>query len=575
LTSIASAPPVTATLEAARRWLEAARHRLGTFELSAYQVAIVSAMLLGVCVRAFHVLSFDFPVNDGGLFYQMTQDLQEANYLLPANTSYNGGEIPLSYPPFAFYVSGLLDDLTPLSLLEVYRYLPLLATCLTLPAFYLLARSLLPSKVAVLFAVLAFALIPRSFMWLLMGGGVTRSLGLLFALLALHQAYRLYAQKKGNAAWILTALCALTVLTHLETGWFLAFSIGLFFVAFGRDKQSARYSVLIVLWTVILTAPWWWTSVARHGLDPFLAATGSGGSVFEGGESTRDAYLGLLQFVSTSEPLFPIWGVLAFIGGVTALITRRWLLPVWWLLIIILDVRAYPTFTTLPLAMLAGIAVSDVVFPAVKHNLPLKLPANWRDGINSVRRGDAMPFAAPAAVFLGLLVFATVAALLRDGGLSGEGMHLRSISSDERAAMAWVRQRTPESSKFLIVPESSWETARTAEWFPVLADRRSVTTVQGSEWMDDGEFERASRIYDQAFECGYRTTSCLGELAVDAELRFSHVYVPKHNGGQCCYTLVDSLLSDPAYQVVYDSLGATIFAVRPYFEPGSPQAGRH
>jgi hypothetical protein len=140
--------------------------------------------------------------------------------------------------------------------------------------------------------------------------------------------------------------------------------------------------------------------------------------------------------------------------------------------------------------------------------------------------------------------------------------------------MAWVRQRTPESSTFLIVPESSWETARTAEWFPVLADRTSVATVQGSEWMDDGEFERASSIYDSAFECGYRTTSCLSELAVEAELRFSHVYVSKHNGGQCCYTLVESLLSDPAYQLVYDSLGATIFAVRPYFEPGSSQAGR-
>jgi hypothetical protein len=574
LTSIAGSPPVTVTLETARRWLEAARYWLKTRELTAYQAAIVSVLLLGVFVRAFHVLSFDFPVNDGGLFYAMTKDLQEANYLLPANTSYNGGDIPLSYPPFAFYVSGLLDDLTPLSLLEVFRFLPLVATCLTLPAFFVLARSLISSKVAVLFALLAFALIPRSFMWLLMGGGVTRSLGLLFALLALHQAYRLYAEKKGNAAWALTVLSALTVLTHLETGWFLAFSIGLFFVAFGRDKQAARSSMLIVLWTVILTAPWWWMSVARHGLDPFLAATGSGGSVFEGGESTREAYLGMLRFVSTSEPLFPIWGMLAFIGAVAALITRRWLLPVWWLLIIVLDVRAFPTFTTLPVAMLAGIGVADFVLPAVKHNLPLKLPTGLRDGIGSLRRGQALPFAAPAAVFAGLLVFATIAALLRSDKLDGEGMYLRSISSDERVAMAWVRQRTPESSAFLIVPESSWETARTAEWFPVLADRTNVTTVQGSEWLDDGGFERASSTYNQAFECGYRATSCLEELAVDAQLRFTHVYISKQDGGQCCFTLLESLLSDPAYQLVYDNLGATIFAVRPYFEPGAPQAGQ-
>src|SRR6185503_18912608 len=159
-------------------------------------LAIAAAIALGVVVRLVHVLHADFPLNDGGLFYAMARDIQEAGYRLPWFTSYNDANIPFGYPPLGFYVAALMDDLTPLSLVDVFRVLPLLATALTLPAFYLLARSLLGSKTAVVASVFAFALIPRSFIWLLMGGGVTRSLGLLFAILALYVIHQLYTRRR-------------------------------------------------------------------------------------------------------------------------------------------------------------------------------------------------------------------------------------------------------------------------------------------------------------------------------------------------------------------------------------------
>jgi 4-amino-4-deoxy-L-arabinose transferase-like glycosyltransferase len=125
------------------------------------------------------------------MFYAMARDLQHNGYRLPEFTTYNSANIPFTYPPLGFYASALIDDLTPLSLVQVFRWLPLIATCLTLPAFYLLAKSMLTSRVALVASVLAFALVPRSFMWLLMGGGVTRSLGFLFAILALYCVHRL------------------------------------------------------------------------------------------------------------------------------------------------------------------------------------------------------------------------------------------------------------------------------------------------------------------------------------------------------------------------------------------------
>src|SRR3954468_24754441 len=142
-----------------------------------YPVALALAVALGIAVRAYHVLSQDFPLNDGGLFFAMVRDLQAAHYHLPAFTSYNDAGIPYGYSPLGFYLAGLLDDLTPLTLIDLFRWLPLTVSALTVVAFAWLARGLLSSRAAVVVSVLAFSLVPRSFIWMLMGGGLTRSLG--------------------------------------------------------------------------------------------------------------------------------------------------------------------------------------------------------------------------------------------------------------------------------------------------------------------------------------------------------------------------------------------------------------
>jgi hypothetical protein len=540
---------------------------------------VVFAIALGIVVRVTHVLSSDFPLNDGGLFYAMAEDLQQTNFRLPDFTSYNDAAIPFSYPPLGFYVAALLDEATPLSLLDVFRFLPLVATCLTLPAFYLLARSLLNSRLAVIAAVFAFALIPRSFIWLLMGGGVTRSLGLLFAVLALHQAYQLYTKRKPVYAATTALLAGLTVLCHLETGWFLAFSLALFFAFYGLNRQGVVASFVVLAGTLVITAPWWITVIDRHGLDPFLAAQATGGSVFSDPDTRREVFLGVARFVSTSEPLFPILGTLALLGAVVSLTRRQFLLPLWWVLIILLDARAFPTFTAIPVAMLAGVGVSEVL-------LPLLVRAGVADGgpttrvaapgmngstaepavIDGVESGDMTSGRwqrhwAPALGLAGLVVYATFSAVTRTPDLGGEAPLLVGLSRDERVAMSWVAKATPAEGKFLVLPDSSWQTAKVAEWFPYLAGRVSVATVQGTEWLKDDAFTAKVHAFYLAMECGYRTSACLDTWQTQTGLPFTHVYIGKSDRGQCCWTLHTSLAADQRYEVVYDGPGATIFAL--------------
>ena len=56
--------------------------------------AVSFAVLLGGAVRFFPVYLSHFPLNDGGLFLSMTQDILDHNFSLPVYTSYNGNAIP-------------------------------------------------------------------------------------------------------------------------------------------------------------------------------------------------------------------------------------------------------------------------------------------------------------------------------------------------------------------------------------------------------------------------------------------------------------------------------------------------
>ncbi|MFL5529468.1 MAG: hypothetical protein ACJ791_08895, partial [Gemmatimonadaceae bacterium] len=92
-----------------------------------------TAIALAAIVRLIPALSFDFPLNDGGLFYQMALELKRAGYAIPDVTSYNGDHIPFAYAPLAFYVAALLGR-TPEGILAAVRWIPLIVTILGLPA---------------------------------------------------------------------------------------------------------------------------------------------------------------------------------------------------------------------------------------------------------------------------------------------------------------------------------------------------------------------------------------------------------------------------------------------------------
>src|SRR4029450_438849 len=97
--------------------------------------------------------------------------------------------LPFAYSPLGFYPPAFLHAAGGFDLIGLFRVLPLVFSCLCVLAFYLLARDLAPTRSTLIASLVTFAVLPRSFLWLIMGGGLTRSLGFCFAMLTLWEGH--------------------------------------------------------------------------------------------------------------------------------------------------------------------------------------------------------------------------------------------------------------------------------------------------------------------------------------------------------------------------------------------------
>jgi len=235
-------------------------------------------------------------------------------------------------------------------------------------------------------------------------------------------------------------------------------------------------------------------------------------------------------------------------GLVISIARRDFLLPTWLVAMFVFDPRSASTFAMIPLAMLIGVAT--VV--AVETLLPReRMAANSQVS----PRGAWL-----AAAVLPLLIWGSASAVVTS---SVDSSPLHALSEENRQAISWVTRETPEDSRFLVIkgPSSPW-TDSLSEWFPALAKRSSLGTVQGYEWLGKGRYERQQDRYDELQACVGDSFHCLENWASHVSPSFTHVYVLKPKAddqGDCCSSLKRSLRASSRYVVIYDGPGATIF----------------
>ena len=521
--------------------------------------AVSLPVLIGLLVRAIPLLVAGFPLNDGGLFYSMTQNILAAHFALPLHASYNGVGIPFVYPPLGFYLAALMAQ-AGIPLLTVFMLLPLAASVLTIPALYLLAREILPSRFQALLAAYAFAVLPRAFEWMIVGGGVTRSPGFLFAVLAIWQAARFYRTRSRRSAVAVAVLAGLTLLTHPEAALFGVVSVALLLVLRGRDLRALLATVAMGLGALIVSAPWWAVAIARFGPGPLL----SGGQT---GLSAQGTFQYLATFSFTDEPYLAFLGALGLIGALWCLSARRWLLPAWIVLLFIADQRGGATYAMVPLSMLVAVAVREILLDRLAQ--PGRVPVD--DAADSRHRSDEPIW--PRDLLrtpFGALVLAATLVLGVIGAVKSPlvpNSPLFSLSPANRDAMAWVASHTPANARFAVVSGIVGYIDATSEWFPVLAQRESIATIQGYEWKGSTSWATQEGSNRALEACAVAGVDCLrawaGRESVAGDI---YLYLPRGPligsdpaDADWAASLRSSLRGATGVRVLYDGPGATVY----------------
>ncbi|MBI1795049.1 MAG: hypothetical protein HYR70_12805 [Chloroflexi bacterium] len=500
---------------------------------------LLFSILFGALVRFAPTLLAGSPINDGGMFYVMIEDLKANRFLLPAFTSYNYLNIPFAYPPLAFYVGGL-TSLLGISTLNIIRWVPPFISTLSILAFYWMASLMLDSRSKAALAVFAYALIPRSFSWYVMGGGLSRSFGVLFLLLVSAAAWALFTKPALKYVFLTALFGAGAVLSHPETGLHAAAACALIWLFKGRTARGLRDAAFVALGVVLLTSPWWGTVIIQHGFAPFQSALSTGG---HGGFS----WLAWITFDFAEERFVTLLTVFGLIGFAVQSIRREWFLQVWMLVPFIVEPRSAAAIAIFPMAILAGIGLSDFVIPNIA-------------ALAAGSRNDAQDWAVllsqsgAARIVMGFVLFiALIGALTYDLTLANY-----AVPADSRIAMQWVKLNAPADSKFLILtgrPDPFSDPS--AEWFPVFAERTSQNTIQGREWLLGKNFLPFRDDLENLQNCLNATPVCLDDWASARETDFNFVYIEKSK--QIPALLLMQLRRDSKYVLVYENNGAAIF----------------
>jgi hypothetical protein len=472
------------------------RRQVGEFEWTGTILGI--AILFGIFVRVLPAILSGFPINDGGMFAVMMRDLRVNEFALPTYTTYNFLNIPFAYPPLGFYLGAFLE-LNGIPVTQILTWLPAIFTALTIPLFYLLAKQLMGDRPRAALATAFFAFAPGNYVWLLMGGGLTRALGTLFFISALIFATRTFQNPSWKTTVPAIVSCSLVVLSHPQMAFLTALSCVIFGAFLLRSRTAIFHTLVIGMGTLLFTSPWWGTVILRHGVEPFLSAGQSG--------NLRMSLKALWENLISLQTIIPFATLFRWLGLGWAVYKRRFDLLIWGFLPYFVDQRSASIITSFLYPMLAANGFLDVL-PALIDFLRTR---KWNSN------SDFMNRQLLSMSLLGILFYLVIECFVH-------AYIIRNVTlpSASQQTMFWIRDNTPPKSNFLILTgRADVMTDAVQEWFPVFAERHSVTTLQGLEWTLGGEFYSRWDELSALQMCA--DAACIGNMTSQIGVEYDYV----------------------------------------------------
>ncbi|MEK6754022.1 MAG: glycosyltransferase family 39 protein [Chloroflexota bacterium] len=453
---------------------------------------LLGAILFGGWFRFMPTWLAGFPINDGGMFYTMMNDLQANRFIPPLYTTYNNLNIPFAYPPLALYIGAFISSLLNISEIEILRWLPAFFNTLTIPVFFLLAKEIIGDKFKGAVATFAFAFTPHLTTWLSAGGGLTRSLGTVFMILTVYFAWKLLVKEESKSLWGVIISGSLAILSHTESSVYALTLPMLIWLVKSRSLKTAIQAGWVAIGVLLLAGPWYGWVTSQHGIAPLLSA-------LKTGSQTIWSVLRLINIdILTEEPYLDLLGVFGILGIIFLVAKKDYFLPLMLVTIYLVQPRSAHTIGNIPLAMSAGMFFTNEILPRI---------GKWPNG------RTVLVMALAPYILINFIYFDTLLA----------GNHL---SQNERMAMEWVRKTTPTNGNFLILtgePDAMCESS--AEWFPALTERKSLTTLQGSEWLINDQFGKRTDSRIKLRSCINSDAPCLHRAVSELGDSFDFIYI--------------------------------------------------
>src|SRR5258706_3944724 len=208
------------------------------------------------------------------------------------------------------------------------------------------------------------------------------------------------------------------------------------------------------------------------------------------------------------------------------LITKRiFFVPGVLIIVYLAEPRSAHYIANMPMAWAAGFFIVEFLLPAIAriqeqgiNNLGSKVRYTW-------------------VTFLFVLIPYLFSNSISYGFFISE-MH---VSKAGRDAMQWAANNTPKDSKFLVITgEPNGFCDSTSEWFPALANRQSLATLQGNEWLKGKNFSKYATHIRNLQACGKKGLDCILQEAGYFASNFDYLYISLSSPTTTCNIKDDS-----------------------------------
>jgi hypothetical protein len=204
--------------------------------------------------------------------------------------------------------------------------------------------------------------------------------------------------------------------------------------------------------TIIIISPWLIEILLHHGLTFFLP-------LLDSGFSRWDDIQSLVLVAWTREPFFPVISLFALVGMYSFFKARNLFMVLWLPLIFILQGRAADQRTVVPIAILAGEGIISIT-----NQIKIHLSSKKRE------------WSFVAAIF-GLFIYSLYGSLVVVTPID------QPISKDFLSGIEWLRSNSSINATFIVVSGKDWILDDYSEWIIALTGRKSISVVQGYEWV--------------------------------------------------------------------------------------------